>query len=67
MILKTIVIAILLLGFILAAFVIKLIMGKSKEVKLHTCAFEEGADGKLRDCDKCDLKDLTTCPEKNEA
>ncbi|GAB1405667.1 hypothetical protein MASR1M74_28490 [Lentimicrobium sp.] len=47
MILKTIVIAILLLAFILAAFGIKLLMGKSKEVKLHTCAFEEGADGKL--------------------
>lgn len=67
MILKTIVIAILLLVFVLAAFGIKLLLGKTKEVKLHSCAFDKAADGELKDCDKCALKDLISCPEKDEA
>ena len=69
MLLKTIIIAVLLLGFIFLALGIKLITGKSKEAKLHTCAYEQVPGGENIQCDNCGLKDLTQCNEndRNEA
>lgn len=69
MILKTVIIAVLLLGFIFLALGIKLLTGKRKEAKLHTCAFEQGPVKEGAQCDNCGLKDLTQSneKEKNEA
>lgn len=47
MILKTMIIAALLLGFVFLALGIKLITGKNKEAKLHTCAFEQGPAARI--------------------
>jgi hypothetical protein len=67
MIIKTLVIAIFLVAIVMLALGVKLIFNKDAEFTVHSCALED--DENLSDdgaCSKCQLKDLTDCPEKKD-
>lgn len=56
---KTIVIAIILVAIIMLALGVKLLFDKDAEFTSHSCAFTDGSQGSDGTCSNCEIKDLT--------
>jgi hypothetical protein len=63
MLLKTIIISIILVAFIMLALGIKLLFNRDAEFTVHSCALEEDGFDKDGACSLCHVKDLADCPE----
>jgi hypothetical protein len=63
MLVKTFIIAIILVAIIMLALGIKLLFNKNAEFRVHSCALSEGTPDDEGVCPKCELKDLSDCPE----
>jgi hypothetical protein len=64
MLLKVIVISLVLVAFIVLALGVKLWFDPDAEFSSHSCALDNGDLDENATCFKCQLKDLTNCPEK---
>ncbi|HZL08461.1 MAG TPA: hypothetical protein VFC65_00570 [Prolixibacteraceae bacterium] len=63
MIIKTLIISVILVGFVMLALGVKLLFNKDAEFTAHSCALDDGTSEKNEACSKCELKDLMDCPE----
>lgn len=58
---KTIVIAIILVAIIMLALGVKLLFDKDAEFSAHSCSFTDGGQDSDGNCSSCELNDLTDC------
>ena len=66
MFIKVLIVSVILLVIAIMALGIKLFFKPRDEIKLHTCAFEDGTLNEEGACSKCDLKDIADCPEQKD-
>ena len=63
MIIKTIIVSVILVAFVILALGIKMLFDKNAKFTVHGCSLEDdNYDGEMT-CYKCQLKDKTNCPE----
>ncbi len=66
MIIKTIIISVILVAFVILALGIKMLFDKNAKFTVHGCSLEDGNIDDDLSCYKCQLKDKTNCPEIQE-
>ena len=64
MFLKLLIISVVLVAIVMIALGIKLWLNPNAEFTVHSCALEDGNPDEEGICYKCQLKDLSDCPEK---
>ncbi len=63
MILKVLIISAIILAFVMLALGVKMLFNSNAEFTVHSCSLESGELDEDGACAKCQLKDLTDCPE----
>ena len=63
MLVKTLIISVILVAIIMLALGIKLLFNKNAEFRVHSCALKESTPDEEGVCPRCELKDLSDCPE----
>ncbi len=63
MLLKLFIISLILMAFIMLALGVKLLFDPNAEFSSHSCSIEDRDNDEYGACAKCQLKDLTDCPE----
>jgi hypothetical protein len=67
MFLKLLIISLVLMAFVVLALGVKLWFDPNAEFSSHSCALDNGELDETGACSKCQLKELTNCPEKTDA
>ncbi len=63
MFLKTLIISVILVAFVMLALGVKLLFDKNATFTAHSCALDDGELNNDGVCTKCELKDMDDCPE----
>ena len=67
MFLKLIILSVILVALIMLALGIKMLFDPKAEFTVHSCALDDGNTDKDGACYKCQLKELSDCPEKKDS
>jgi len=66
MIWKTLIVAILLVGFVILALDIKLLFDRNATFTHHSCALDEGDSDSNLGCSNCEIKEDANCEIKEK-
>jgi hypothetical protein len=64
MFLKTLIVSVILVAFVMLALGVKMLFNKGASFTGHFCSLEEGKLNEANGCADCGIQDITNCPEK---
>jgi len=63
MFINVLIISVILVAVVMLGLGVKLLFDKNAKFSAHSCALNDGSLNQDGACSKCELKDLTNCPE----
>jgi len=63
MFINVLIISVILVAIVMLGLGVKLLFDKNAKFSAHSCALNDGSLNQDGACSKCELKDLTNCPE----